>query len=181
MKIRMNNTARAATLVCRYVVAGVLVVGGIAGVGHYSSDIQARPLYQENELAKTLWLLGEWQHKTPRGILYEFWKRENDSTLAGKSYFLKDKDTVVLETVRIKHSHGNLWYIPTVKNQNQGRAVPFKLTKREGATLVFENPEHDFPQRIMYSQLSADSLLAEISGMVNGSLKRQQFPMHRSR
>jgi len=136
---------------------------------------------QEKAIIKARWLIGEWQHKTARGILYERWKQTNDSLLSGKSFFLRDKDTVVLETIALKQDRQGLWYIPTVRNQNDGKAVPFRLTEVTASRMVFENPEHDFPQKIMYNRISADSLVAEISGTINGTMKQQRFPMRKSR
>jgi hypothetical protein len=45
--------------------------------------------------------------------------------------------------------------------------------------LIFENAEHDYPQRISYYHVSNDSLIAEISGNKGGELKSEQFPMRK--
>ena len=44
---------------------------------------------------------------------------------------------------------------------------------------VFENPSHDFPRRVGYRRLGADSLLAWIEGTQKGQPKRIEFPYHR--
>lgn len=130
---------------------------------------------------RAAWLIGAWENKSARGILYESWVRRDDSTFAGKSYFLKEKDTVILETVYIGQRHADLFYIPTVKGQNNEQPVTFTLTSSSDTQLVFENAAHDFPQKITYTRISSDSLLAEISGIVKGQSKSQRFPMRRSR
>jgi len=136
---------------------------------------------QKQPINRAAWLIGAWENKTTRGTLYESWQRENDSTFAGKSYFLKEKDTVVLETVFIEQRNANLFYIPTVKGQNNEQPVTFALTSSSDTLLVFENAAHDFPQKITYTRMSSDSLLAEISGIVKGQSKSQRFPMRKSR
>lgn len=124
------------------------------------------------------WLLGQWQNITPRGIMVENWHQVNDSTYAGKSYFLAGKDTLQAESISLQQRNGKLYYVPTVKNQNNGQ--PVKFTQLLNQTfLVFENPEHDFPQKISYVQVKPDSLLAEISGMSKGMFRKQGFPMKR--
>ena len=40
---------------------------------------------------------------------------------------------------------------------------------------VFENPEHDFPQRIIYRRSAADSLHARIEGPRNGQVRGVDF------
>jgi hypothetical protein len=46
---------------------------------------------------------------------------------------------------------------------------------------VFENPQHDFPQRIIYRLEKDGSLAAAIEGMSKGKLKRIDFPMKRAK
>lgn len=124
------------------------------------------------QLEKANWLLGQWENKTPEGTFSEEWKTENDSLLLGKSHFIKEKDTLFSETVRLEQRENDLFYIVSVPNQNEAKPVAFKLTSSSADYLVFENPEHDFPKKITYKLVNKDSLYAEISG--NG--KSQGFP-----
>lgn len=128
-------------------------------------------------LKKASWLIGTWENKTKRGSIYEAWMQKDDSTLAGRSYMIKGTDTMTVETISLEQRNGVLSYIPTMSNQNEGKPVPFKLTAASGDALVFENPEHDFPKKITYTRLSAGSLMAEISGPMNGQEKAIKFPM----
>jgi hypothetical protein len=45
--------------------------------------------------------------------------------------------------------------------------------------VVFENLQHDFPQRIIYRSLSGDRLAARIEGVRGGLLKGIDYPMKR--
>lgn len=132
-----------------------------------------------SELEKANWLLGEWQNNSPEGNATEVWEKENDSTFVGKSYFVIGKDTVSSETISLEQNGKQLFYIPTVKDQNAGQPVKFTLTSSKSNQLIFENPKHDFPQKISYTQITNDSLLAEISGIMNGKQNSQKFPMTR--
>jgi hypothetical protein len=125
-----------------------------------------------SELKKTNWFLGRWENKTPEGTFSEEWKIENDSLLLGKSFFIKENDTLFSETVRLVQREKDLFYIVTVPNQNEAKPVEFKLTSSTADYLVFENPEHVFPKKITYKLVNKDSLYAEISG--DG--KSQGFP-----
>jgi hypothetical protein len=75
--------------------------------------------------------------------------------------------------------NGELLYIPAVRDQNDGLGISFRLITINEKDLVFENAEHDYPQRISYYHVSNDSLIAEISGNKGGELKSEQFPMRR--
>lgn len=134
---------------------------------------------QTNDLTKAEWLIGTWENKTPKGSLYETWSKINDHEFSGKSYMVKDKDTLVFEHIRLVQEEDGLFYIPTVKNQNDGLPVRFTSKTISETQLVFENPQHDFPQIISYTKINADSLVAEISGTKNGQARKQLFSMKR--
>jgi Domain of unknown function (DUF6265) len=136
-------------------------------------------VHQKTNIKKAEWLIGTWENKTPRGSMYESWTKINDAELSGKSYILKEKDTVVFETIRLVQENNSLFYIPQVKNQNGGLPVRFTAKTVSDIELVFENPQHDFPQIISYTKINADSLVAEISGTINGKERKQTFPMKR--
>lgn len=131
------------------------------------------------QLEKATWLLGNWHHVSEDGIALEMWEQVSDSSFAGKSCFIVGKDTVSSETVVLEQVGANLYYVPTVKGQNNNQPVKFTLTSASEKQLVFENPKHDFPQKIAYMQVTGDSLVAEISGKMNGKENKQQFPLTR--
>jgi hypothetical protein len=151
----------------------LIVVGCIA--------IFAFTVNQPNDIKKAQWLIGTWQNETSRGIIYEKWTQVNENELAGKSFFINENDTIVFETIRLIQELDGLFYIPMVKNQNEGLPVRFALQSISDSTMVFENPEHDFPQIITYTKMNADSLVAEISGINNGQERKRMFPMKRSK
>ena len=125
------------------------------------------------------WLIGEWQHISSEGILTETWEKLNDSTYAGKSFFVIGKDTVSSETIRLEQQGKTLLYIPTVKNQNNEQPISFVQTSSSTKQMIFENQKHDFPQLISYTQTNKTALVAEISGVVNGKKKSQSFSMQK--
>jgi Domain of unknown function (DUF6265) len=59
--------------------------------------------------------------------------------------------------------------VPVYLAQPGGRAppVPFRLAARDGTSATFENPAHDFPQRIVYRR-SGETMTATISA-IDGS------------
>lgn len=59
------------------------------------------------------------------------------------------------------------------------RSDPFPASTLEDRFVVFENPEHDFPQRIIYDGREEDTLIAAIEGDEGGEARRFEFPMRR--
>ncbi|HCT29393.1 MAG TPA: hypothetical protein DIW31_01350 [Bacteroidales bacterium] len=133
------------------------------------------------KIEQAAWLIGKWQNKSAEGESQEIWEKKNDSTLIGASYFVVGNDTVSSESISLEERGSELLYIPTVKNQNDGKPIVFTLTSSTTNQLVFENPNHDFPQKITYTQIANDSLIAVISGVVNGKENSQNFPMTRAK
>ena len=131
------------------------------------------------KLQKASWLIGSWKGHNPEGNPSEYWEKINDSTFSGRGYFIIGSDTVSSEELRLEQHSDKLFYIPTVKTQNNGEPVKFVMTSSSDNQLVFENPRHDFPQKITYNLIARDSLLAAISGIIDGRESTRQFPMSR--
>ncbi|WP_313266867.1 DUF6265 family protein [Epilithonimonas vandammei] len=140
--------------------------------------LYAWTIKQANDIQKAKWLIGTSENKTQKGSIYETWTKLGDNEFSGKSYSVKDKDTIVFENIRLVQENKKLFYIPTVNNQNDGQPVRFAAKTISENQLVFENPEHDFPQIIAYT-ITSDSLIAEISKTKNGQKRKQTFPMKR--
>lgn len=132
-----------------------------------------------DDIKKAEWLIGTWENKTARGNIYETWDKVNANEFSGKSYMIKEKDTIVFEKIQLIQRSGHLLYIPAVKDQNNGLPVYFSAKEISDTALVFEHPAHDFPQVITYTRISPDSLVAEISGTKNGRKRSQVFPMRK--
>lgn len=157
----------------QYMFYKIIVVVGIQ-LGFYTISFA-----QDGPINKMQWLIGVWQNKSSKGTLYELWTIASPNEYTGKSYYRKGKDTVVLENIQLIQEKNKLHYIPTVKNQNNGLPVKFQMISITDSSIVFENQQHDFPQVISYRKISPDSLLAQISGMRNGQIQQQSFPMSR--
>lgn len=131
------------------------------------------------QLEKMNWLVGQWENKMPNGLLTETWKKENDSTFTGNSYFINAKDTVHFESIVLKQLKEELLYSATVIGQNNDEPVDFKLTSSNENSFVFENPTHDYPQKIVYKKVNENSLVATISGMQQGKMSEESYEMKR--
>jgi hypothetical protein len=132
---------------------------------------------EKDKIKAANWLIGQWEHKTPEGTLMETWTKVNDSTFEGSSYFIKAKDTIHTETIRLQQNGVTLTYNATVKGQNNDQAVAFELTSANEKALVFENPKHDYPQKITYTKGANNTLTAEISGKLQEKVTTEKFAM----
>ena len=76
------------------------------------------------------WVLGKWQ--VNESDSFEEWDRVNDNLYRGKGYKIRKNDTLITETVTIVQKGKEIFYIPSVKDQNEGKPVSFKAAPVEG-------------------------------------------------
>ncbi len=123
----------------------------------------------QNDFARLFYLEGSWIIKNEKADIHEIWERRNASLLTAVSFYLANGDTTNVETIELKIIDGSIHYIPVV--QHNAGAVYFKASVLNDSIAVFENPEHDFPTKIIYRKINGDSLHARIEGIKNGKLK----------
>lgn len=129
----------------------------------------------DNKTFKKLYALeGTWKMNTKRGAVCEEWKRIDKNYLQNRGYMIKGKDTIISERVVLTNTKEGIFYTSTVEDQNNKQPVAFKMTGSENNVFIFENPQHDFPKRIVYKLISSDSIHAYIDdGTETG--KKQNF------
>ncbi|MCF0052389.1 DUF6265 family protein [Dyadobacter sp. LJ53] len=123
--------------------------------------------FSESDFEKLSAIVGSWKMQRAAGHMYETWRRVSPNAFAGVSYKIQNGDTVKLETVRLYLSNRRIIYAPVAFGQNDEKEVLFNLKSIQGEKFIFENPKHDFPQRIGYAFHSADSLHAYIEGSID--------------
>jgi hypothetical protein len=106
---------------------------------------------------------------------------KDDSTMQGHGVMVSGKDTLFEELLHLVVRNNEVWYMTAVRNENNGKAIGFKLLEGTGDTSVFENLKHDFPQRIAYFHPQADSLQAWVEGNADGKYQKMVFSMGRVR
>ena len=142
-------------------------------------DKNGREIKDYDELNKASWLLGNWQTVTPEGTLKEIWGIKNDSTFRGQSYFINKKDTIHNEIIELVEDKGKLFYIATVNGENQNLPITFTFIESEENQLRFENPKHDYPNKILYQLKDSLNLDVSISGLQLGKKSAESFKMIR--
>ncbi|WP_298122094.1 DUF6265 family protein [Flavobacterium sp.] len=143
-------------------------------------DANGNIIKDYEELEKANWMIGEWEKTDSLGTLKEIWERLDDSTFIGLSYYIQNKkDTVHNEQVELMQNGEHLIYTTTIKGENNDSPIPFQMTKDEDSLLVFENPKHNFPQKIEYKLAKNNILTAKITGKLNGKSSTESYLMKR--
>lgn len=134
--------------------AAVLLCSGLSAAAQVNPD-NFNYLYR---------LVGTWSMRTPQSVITEQWQRVNDTTLQGQTWRIVGKDSLLQETMLLVRTGNEIYYIPTIRDQNNGQPVPFKLRVLKLVGFIAENPAHDFPQKITYRFKDEDHLDARIEG-----------------
>ncbi len=96
--------------------------------------------------------------------------------MLGMSHTVVNGKTREYEFIRIvQEENGDIFFIATPSGQKEAR---FKMTSATEREARFENPAHDFPQRIIYRR-EGDSLIGRIEGTSNGKERAVDFPLKR--
>lgn len=142
-----------------------------------AASAAAEPVDGPVPIERLAWLSGCWQSVGGEPGSGEQWTRPAGDTLLGTSRTVRGGRTVAWEFVRIERlADGRLAYVALPSNQ---REATFPLREAGERSVVFENPEHDFPQRVLYA-LGDDGLLhARIEGEVRGQARAVDFPLRR--
>ncbi len=111
-------------------------------------------------LADLSWMSGDWQ-TAPGGRrqIEEHWTSAAGGSMMGVSRTVAGDKTVEFEYLRIEQRDDGIYYVAHPKARCPG--TDFKLTRASTNEAVFENPQHDFPKRIIYRK-TGDGLTASI-------------------
>lgn len=125
------------------------------------------------------WLAGCWERGGSNWEGVEQWMKPAGETMLGMSRTVANGKLREYEFLQLRTKEdGSLHYVALPSGQQE---TWFKLVKLENQEAVFENLEHDFPQRIIYRLEKDGALMARIEGMSKGKLKGIDFPMKRGK
>jgi hypothetical protein len=127
------------------------------------SKAQGPAAVPARSLADLSWIAGDWQTaQGGRRQVEEHWTAPAAGTMIGMGRTIAGGKTVEFEYLRLEERAGAIYYVAHPKARSPG--TDFKLTRLTGQEAMFENPEHDFPKRILYRKNADGSLTASIDG-----------------
>ena len=123
------------------------------------------PLFAADaKLEDLVWMSGHWSATVDGTEMEEVWLAPSGGLMTGMHRDVRENGKTFFEFLRIADTSTGIVYLA----QPKGLApVPFKLVESTTHRVVFANPEHDFPQRIIYA-LREGRLCARVEGPQNG-------------
>ena len=128
-------------------------------------------------------IAGHWVGAQEGRSLEETWLPPGGGIMVGLHRDVKDDGSVFYEFLRIEVRGARIYYVSRPSNQPEAEfqlkrvtidddgvspATPTKMERIVIAVAIFENPAHDYPQRIIYELYGDGHLRASIAGSVEG-------------
>ena len=133
---------------------------------------------QSSPIDRAAWIAGCWELRAPNRLTHEMWMPPAGGTMMGASRTTSSTATRAFEQLRITTDGSVLVYTAVPSGQTE---TAFRSTQLSDTLLVFENLQHDFPQRIIYRKRGADSVIARAEGPgANNTTRGFNIPMRRS-
>jgi hypothetical protein len=118
-----------------------------------------------DDLSRLGWLEGHWSGTSEGVSMEEHWLAPRGGALLGLHRDVKDGRMTGFEFFRIETTPEGTFYFASPRS---APPTPFRLVELAERRVVFENKEHDFPQRILYWLAPSGALHARIEGPQGG-------------
>ena len=145
----------------------ILIALAVVGSLFTRGEQEAKPA-----LTDLAWIAGSWTGTIQGVEMEEHWTKPNGGSMIGIHRDVAKGRTVSFEFLRIEMQNDQLVYLSMPNGRSP--ATPFPLKELSGTRVVFENPAHDFPQRIIYWKDGHD-LRARIEGTMNGKAASEEW------
>lgn len=108
------------------------------------------------------WLAGCWEARAGTRVTLEKWSSPSTGgIMSGSSRTVNRSILSESEQLQLKVERGRLIYTAVPSGQKEASFVAVAISD-SGFTVT--NPQHDFPQKIMYTRRGADSVVARVEG-----------------
>ncbi|HET6972080.1 MAG TPA: DUF6265 family protein [Phenylobacterium sp.] len=133
---------------------------------------------EQPSVERLAWISGSWSAEKDGATVREMWLSPLDGAMAGVTLTTRPGQPARAEFAKITAEPGGVTYTAVV-----GRQAPTPFVLRPGSQgdeAIFENLDHDFPQRIVYRRCGRD-LCARIEGVVKGRPEHEEWRYRRAR
>lgn len=121
----------------------------------------AAPLAAQDPVSRLGWLAGCWENRAATRITTEMWTPPAGGLMVGASRTVVNGVARAWEHSRLSAAGDTLVFTAIPSGQ---REAAFRSTSLTDSSFTVENPDHDFPTRIGYTRVSADSFVARVEG-----------------
>jgi hypothetical protein len=175
--MRLHRLERATRALLACALLSLVPAAGIGG--EQESDIGVNQALLENDvrLSELTWLAGTWTGEAHGTRMEEHWTLPHGGIILGLHRDVRNEGRAFFEYLRIESTAEGVFYQASPKGKP---AVPFEMVEHSSTKAVFENPEHDYPQRITYRR-EGDVLIARIESITDENARVSEWRWERRR
>ncbi|MBI4717546.1 MAG: hypothetical protein HY763_07060 [Planctomycetes bacterium] len=151
-------------------------LAAFAGLGSEPTTPNRVP--DDPDLGTLSWLVGAWTSDEGGKVVDEHWTHAAGGTMLGASRTVQGGKTAFFEFLRIEKTPEGIVYFAAPMGRHP--PTPFRAVELAAGRVVFENREHDFPQRIIYTRESDDVIRARIEGTQAGKARAEEWLYRRA-
>lgn len=118
-----------------------------------------------------VWLEGSWATGDTLGLVTESWEVINNTFMTGEGLLVNKEKKSVTEMLNIFIKDGMLVYTALLPDQNNGEEIIFINSSFDPDSLVFENPSHDYPKKIIYHHRESEKIDVYLHGSRHEKVK----------
>lgn len=111
------------------------------------------------------WMAGAWTAGLDGAKIEEHWTDARGKLMVGMNRTVYPNGRTSFEFIRIELRDGKPVYLAMPGGRSPATAFP--MTSQSANRIVFENPAHDFPQRVIYWR-DGKRLCARVEGTMDG-------------
>lgn len=127
-------------------------------------------------LENVRWLAGCLEMRSGDRVIEEYRMDLRAGSMLGMARTTTPKGLAEYELTLIREKRGKILFEAHPSGQS---AAMFSATSANADSVVFEAPEHDYPQIVGYRRLGPDSVIAWIDGRQGSKRQRIEFPYRR--
>lgn len=160
----------------KYLIVFILLI--IASILTISTKSMAQEI---TDLSQFEFMLGEWRAEFPDMAFCESWTKESDTRFVGSAYKVMGGDSTLSESLSLEiidnGFYNGVYYVAKPVLQD---STYFKFITGTNEDAEFQDPDHDFPQRIIYRKIDADRMFVVV-GNLGENAKEIEFNFIRIR
>ena len=137
----------------------------------------AAPAALAGEIERLGWMAGSWASDSAGVRIEEHWAAPLGGMMIGMHREISNGRASAFEFFRIVESDSGIVYLASPGGRP---ATPFPLKSLGERSVVFENPAHDFPARLIYWLDETGSLQARAEGTIRGQASSEAWRWSRT-
>ena len=158
-------------------IAALLALCVIAGAGRAADPEPAAPAAAPMRIEQLDWMAGCWSYQAGKRLVEEQWMVPRGGSMLGMSRTTESGATREWEAMRIEERDGILVFTARPSGQSGASFRAIEIGERR---IVFANPQHDFPQRVLYTLRDDGRLVGRVEGEREGQTRGIDYPYDRA-